>query len=338
MGSKLNSRLDQVCASSMRWLDLEVIQVRQAVLTALRTHTCSEAHRRLLEILLLDAVDRLQVCHLALRVPLLVADGVRNGIADATRQLTAALTILEAGIYTLDHIMDREVEGPVAELPPGQILLGATSMISHVPYQILSHLRGAEASSVAMLARFSDGLARIAAGQLADIAATTGQAVAREGIEEVVRMKTGERRALYAALAAQHAGATPEQVEAYAAYGRALGIARQLRSDLQDLFGPRPSRDLSSGTATLPIALLLERTDGSAREEIQDLLRQAMHDTSVHASIRAHLRSFGVLRDVVKMIEANCRRALAQIEALCPPQRSAMHLREFVLRTSVLAP
>src|SRR6187402_2811876 len=99
---KLDRVSDTMALDAGKWLECEADKVRQASIDALRYHCGSEAHSDLLELLLRDAFDRLGVCHLACRLPLIVAFGVQGEVSLEVHQLAAALTILEAGIYTLD--------------------------------------------------------------------------------------------------------------------------------------------------------------------------------------------------------------------------------------------
>jgi hypothetical protein len=275
------------------------------------------------------------VCRMALQLPILVHFGIR-GTPDATvHQLAAALTLLEAGIYTLDHIMDMEVEGALAELPRGALLLGAVCLISHLPNQVLLALPLDPAVTAALARQLADGLARIGAGQLEDIAASTLGITSSDAVEHAVIMKTGERRALFTTMAATLAGGTPAQVEAYADFGRALGIARQLRSDLVDLFGQQPSRDLASRVLTLPLVLYLEREDRGGVEDMQRLLDCAGQQQDVQRQVCDRLRDSGIMRQVLIRIEHQCRTALDRLDLVQPVQQAGALLRDLALSTSV---
>ena len=192
-------------------------------------------------------------CSLAARLPLLIHLALAGDPAPPAYDLAAAITLLEAGIYALDHAIDREIEGALALFLPDVVLLGGLCLVSHVPYQVIAASQDG-VTAFDLMRMLADGLARVAAGQIQDVSLGLDGTAQPAETASAVAMKTGERRALYAALAARQAGAAMAQVEECAAFGRALGIARQLRSDLVDLFGPQPSRDLASQTLTLPLA------------------------------------------------------------------------------------
>jgi geranylgeranyl pyrophosphate synthase len=254
-----------------------------------------------------------------------------------TYQLAAALTLLEAGIYTLDHIMDREVDGPLAELPRGALLLGSVCLISHLPNQVLAALPRNSTLTARLAGLLADGLARIGAGQLEDFAASLLRVASSKTIQFAVTMKSGERRALFTTMAAMLAGGTPAQVEADADFGRAPGIARQLWSDLVDLFGAVPSRGLANGALTLPIILYLEQEDARCRTEMERLLANAGKQADVQRQVQDRLRDSGIMREIIGRIERQCSLAIDTLGRARPLQHAAVLLRELALSASVLA-
>ena len=276
------------------------------------------------------------VCSMAMQLPLLISSAIRGDIDGHTYELASALTLLEAGIYTLDHIMDKEVDGVLTEVPPGAVLLGAICLLSYLPNRVLLAPSNEPATSTVLIRTLAEGLAKIGAGQLEDIAPASIPPTSRT-IEFAIRMKTGERRALITTMAAHLSGGTPAQIEAYADFGRALGIARQLRSDLADLFGAAPSRDLASQTLTLPLALYLERENRDRAIEMETLLATAGKCQRVQRQVCDRLRDSGVMRDVVAMIERQCREALEKLVIAQPQRYAGLLLRDLALAASVAA-
>lgn len=327
---------DTAFAPGQAWLHEHAGHAKHEAFAAIERFASTPSQTSLLRTILSSMLGR-GVCRMAMQLPLLVYSGIR-GIPDSgAHQLAAALTLLEAGIYTLDHIVDMEIDGPLLELPQGAVLLGAICLISHLPSQIILALP-CEAEVTADLARLlADGLAKIGAGQLEDIATASLQAPASTVIEQAVSLKTGERRALFTTMAAVLAGGKPAQIEAYAEFGRALGIARQLRSDLMDLFGPTPSRDLASRVLTLPLALYLEGGDETRAAEMERLLTDSGGQQAIQRQICGRLRESGVMREVVRRIERQCWLALDRIERAQPASHAVPLLRELALSVSVMA-
>jgi geranylgeranyl pyrophosphate synthase len=306
---------------------------------AIDRHAQAKPHARLLQMILQSVTAGKGpdggVCRIAIQLPLLVHAGIRGDLDKQVHNLASALALLEAGIYTFDHIMDHELAAPLDQLPQASVLLGAACLLSHLPYQILVSTCKSDAPVLPLIGMLADGLAAISAGQLEDIAATVDGLPDSKSIDCAVSMKTGARRALYASMGARLAGGTAEQIEAYTRYGHSLGVARQLRSDLVDLFGSRSSRDLASATLTLPVVLYLEQADTARREEMLALFAKARDAEDTQHKVCTLLRSSGVMREVVGKIEQHCRIALAQIDAVQPLGRAATLLRDEVKAVSV---
>lgn len=171
----------------------------------------------------------------------------------------------------------------------------------------------------------AQGLLRMAAGQHADLAMANGADTTPDAVQAAVAGKTGEEMATAAALAAHFAGA-PAAVAAYARLGRALGTAAQLGSDCRDLFGAMHSKDLASGTRTLPIALHLARLTGGERVAFLALLDAARTDAEAGRRVREALLASGALRRCAFTVELHCQRAYRAIEEAAPlePARAAL--------------
>jgi hypothetical protein len=324
-----------------QWLADHARRAESEAFAALDRFARTIAQAALLKTILSSALNRRAPdggnCRMALRLPVLVHSGIRGAPDETVYQLSAALTLLEAGIYTLDHIVDRELDGPLLELPQGAVLLGAVCLLSHLPNQVLLALPCEPGLTSSLARMLADGLAQIGAGQLEDITACAAGAPSIQAVERAVTLKTGERRALFTAMAARLASGTPDQVEAYTEFGRALGIARQLRSDLADLFGTRPSRDLASQVLTLPLVLYLEGSDTARTADMRRLLASAPDkNPAVQRQVCDQLRDSGVLRAVVQRIEQQCALALRRLEQAQPVQRAALLLRDLVRSASVV--
>jgi hypothetical protein len=322
------------------WLDAAAAQVEHDVFAMIDRHANTQRQADLLQAILRGALAARGVdggvCRVAMRLPLLVHAAMRGDIGADAMTLASALTLLEAGIYTFDHILDREIEGPLAQLPPGQILLGAACLLSHLPNQVLLQIQGGAEAGVPLTGMLANGLAVIAAGQLEDMAAADEAMPTSVAIQRAVEMKTGERRSLYATLAARLAGASDDRIVSLGQYGKELGTARQLRSDLQDLYGPQPSRDLASGTLTLPLVLFLEQADAAGRDAMRALLANPNDVPERQRTVCRLLREAGILRQVAIRLEQHCRSALAHLARARPDQRVTPLLREMAQNVSLL--
>lgn len=97
----------------------------------------------------------------------------------------------------------------------------------------------------------------------------------------IIEAKTAELCACCCRLGAHYAGASADDEEALAGYGRALGIAFQITDDLLDLTGDESAVGKSLGTdldqlkLTLPLIRLLEHADGPSRAGMVESLRNS---------------------------------------------------------------
>jgi octaprenyl-diphosphate synthase len=109
-------------------------------------------------------------------------------------------------------------------------------------------------------------------------------------------------------------GATAEQEEACASYGRNLGMAFQIVDDVLDLtasesvLGKPVASDLREGKVTMAVIHALERCTPEEREQISTVLRDRAFNGVTHADILAILRRYGA-------VEAATARASGYAEA-----------------------
>lgn len=272
---------------------------------------------------------------MSVHLPLLVHAAITNDVEGAV-PLAAALLLLEAGIYALDHMMDGELAPPLNGWPLGSLVLAATGLVSYVPQKIMADIDCADSIRIDLLRRLASGMSGMHRGQLLDLASKGAAKPAPAEIEQAIRGKTGERRATYAAMGCLLCGADAELVDAYSQYACALGAARQINSDLIDLFAPPKSRDLESGVRTLPLALYFENASQADSDAMLDLLDQAQKgSTATRAQICSVLRSSGTLRRALMRREVQCQRALRYLDAAKPSHPAKDELRAAVFAVSL---
>ncbi|MFK3968994.1 polyprenyl synthetase family protein [Ensifer adhaerens] len=273
---------------------------------------------------------------LVMTLPSLVCEALRGEVTATDVTLISAMTLMETGIYLLDHVLDDEVSQELQALSHGALLLGASSLISHLPVQVLARQIGGDISLV-LIDMLADAQAKIAAGEVDDICLTLAGEVESNVILDAVTKKTGERRALYAAMAACGAGGDRDLIDAFAAFGRSIGISRQLRSDLMDIIGADPSRDLSAGIQTFPIALFFENADTAAKNEMHRSLRFE-NLTLRQTAVARLLADTGVVQRVVNLVQTECERAMSMVPTLSEhPLRRGL-LYDFVRENAIFAP
>ena len=307
-------------------------QISQQVSTAaqrfVEKHAVGDEQRRLL-----DQALRGMRLHSApngtflpsVHLPLLVALGI-DSEEDAPIQLAMATALMELGMDLLDDLADRETGKHWQGWPPSAIQLAAMLVTGAFGQLAISTLP-LEGDRIALLqACVARRLVAIAAGQQLDLQLVSSRSPSLDQVERANAGKTGERRALYAELGALYAGAEETVCRAYAEFGREVGIAYQLRSDLHDLITACESDDLRNGARTWPIAWALQRLEGGAREQMLDVLDAARTDEDARAQALALLRQQGVVLRTLLRAELHLHRARKALEHAGPSAPAAAAL------------
>jgi geranylgeranyl pyrophosphate synthase len=316
------------------WADRRRTEVVERVRSFVERRASAPAQRALLRTALLDIDVRASRAPAgaflgSVHLPLLVYAALGGGEERAT-PLAVATTLVELGVDLLDHIADREVSPHWRGQSPAAIQLAAVEFLCALPQLALAEI-DAPPARVARLHRIlAEQFLRIGLGQQIDLALAGSSLPRLDEVEDAVAGKSGERGALFVRLATELARAPEEAGEAYAAAAREYGIARQLASDVADLAAGERSRDLASGARTWPIAWLLNRSDGEARQYLLELLDRARGDDDARRGARRILIDKGALTRTA--VEANLHRdaALRALDRARPLPPAADVLRAMI--------
>jgi geranylgeranyl diphosphate synthase type II len=170
---------------------------------------------------------------------------------------------------------------PVA-LNVGDLLIGEG-------YRLLTECGAPPAGTVAMLRAAAQGHRTLSLGQGAELAWTRNpKPLSSLQVLEIFRQKTAPAFEVALAIGALYAGASEDVSDALAKYSEALGVAYQIRDDIQDLAGS--DGDVCGARPSLPLAVGLER--GRAHDEHAAVLapawrRQATSVEQRHAVLAA---------------------------------------------------
>ena len=128
-----------------------------------------------------------------------------------------------------------------------------------------------------------------------------GQLISLQEHFDLIYRKTACLFSVCMRLGAILGGATKEQEEACAEYGRSLGMAFQIVDDVLDLtasetvLGKPVASDLREGKVTMAVIHALERCTPEEREKIATILRDRAFNGVTHADILAILNRYGAL-------------------------------------------
>ncbi|MDQ2137549.1 octaprenyl diphosphate synthase [Alcaligenaceae bacterium B3P038] len=150
-----------------------------------------------------------------------------------------------------------------------------------------------DVDSMRVMKILSEATTVIAEGEVLQLLNVHDPDVSQERYLQVVRYKTAKLFEAAARVGAVVAGATPEQEEAAAAYGRHIGTAFQLVDDVldysgaADALGKNVGDDLREGKPTLPLIRVMEVGTAEQRAMIRTAIETGDADfEAVAAAIR----------------------------------------------------
>lgn len=209
--------------------------------------------------------------------------------------LSAACAFVFSGLDVIDDIADGDCQPQWEGVPAAQqTLVGISAMVSYSQLLILN-MPLPQPTLLAMLSRLAQRMLQAGVGQQLDLSLVGAEQPDPEVVVASVSGKTGEQLALYCEWAALAAGSSTDIVAAWGDYGRSLGIAAQLKSDMSELCHDEWCRDLASGNRTLPIAYQLQKK-GAAHSGFVELLAQARTDLRAQHEVRRLLIESGAMR------------------------------------------
>jgi len=275
-----------------------------------------------------EQARRFQQVHFV-HLPLLVYGNLRGDDVPAT-PLAAATSLFFLGLDICDDLADDDLPEHWSGWSTNEINLVSLALLATLPQLAIEGLDAPAATRAAMQAALARGLLCMMGGQQRDLSAAGTAEVSAAAVEETIAAKGGEELAIFATLAAQLAGAAPDQIERYAALGRVLGTGGQLVSDCLDVFNAPHSKDLAAGARTLPIVLGLNQLEGRARADFLALLDRARHDEAACEDVRRQLRDPGVVWRCALTIEVYRQRALRLLDTVGGQEPANGRLRTMI--------
>lgn len=310
--------------------------VHEKVKSSFARHAIDGDQRRLFELalpILAERIDDSAFCP-CIDLPLLTYSAA-GGSEHDMMPLSVAMTILELSMDLFDRVWDVETARTWPGVDPRLIEITGAMLMSGVVPRVIATLPLSPERIAAIHAVVATRLLRIAAGELRDLRTFGRSDVTLEEVSAATRGKTGERRALYAVVGAMSAGAPPETVSAYEEMALQYGYARQIRSDLMDLFATKLSRDLASGSRTWPLAWMLSQMPVDERDAFGELLTKASTDASAIPTVREILLKHGAVLRSRFEIERACRFAGIALERAAPREPAATELRAMLEAVSL---
>ena len=202
-----------------------------------------------------------------------------------------------------------QVGVPVA-LNVGDLLLGEG-------YRLIGECQAPPQAKVDMLRVAAEGHRTLCLGQGAELCWARNPAPLDPlSVLEIFRRKTAPAFEVALRLGALYAGADDSVTEALVRYSDALGIAYQIRDDLQDLLETAEADDVSAMRPSLPLAVAYERSKGDSRKLLAEMWRRQASDQQV-AEVRELMKQLQVderCRSLLESYKEEAIRALATLE------------------------
>ena len=197
---------------------------------------------------------------------------------------------------------------PVA-LNAGDLLLGEG-------YRLLAEC-GAPAPVCAEVMRIAAaGHRELCIGQGAELSWMRSPApVTADQVIEIFRRKTSPAFQVALGIGAALAGAPAETQDVLRDYSDALGIAYQIRDDLEDLSAPSAGVD-GFGAPTLLLALACDKAKASGRDQVMALWRGGRTSAADRAAFKAMVRESGVETRAQALLEAYKEQAIRSLPLL----------------------
>jgi len=173
-----------------------------------------------------------------------------------------------------------------------------------------------EADSMRIMTILSAATTVIAEGEVLQLLNVHDPDVTQARYMEVVRFKTAKLFEAAAQVGAVLAGASPEQEEAAAAYGRHIGAAFQLVDDVLDYrgdavtLGKNVGDDLREGKPTLPLLRVMAVGTPAQRDLVRDAIRTGNAD---FAGIAAAIAETDALAHTQRCAEEEAQAARAAV-------------------------
>jgi len=208
-----------------------------------------------------------------------LAPDPQAALPDAVRQIAVAVECFHKASLVHDDIEDgddRRYGAPTLNAEHGvPVALNVGDLLLGDGYRLLAALDAPPAVRTEMVRIAAAGQRTSCLGQGAELAwVRDGGPLSSSAVLEIFRQKTAPAFEVALRLGAAYAGATPEVAEVLTQYSAALGVAYQIRDDLEDLEPGHAPDDLTGLRPSLPLAVALERTTGDVRAAIEVASRQ----------------------------------------------------------------
>ncbi len=239
-------------------------------------------------------------------------------MTDDLKRLAIAVECFHKASLIHDDIEDADetrYDQPTVHAEHGiPVALNAGDLLLGEGYRLIGLCEAEPASMVEMLRVASAGHRDLCLGQGDELSWHTDPAALKTAqVIEIFRRKTAPAFEVALRLGAALAEADAATHEALTAYSENLGVAYQIRDDLDDWTGGEGTPDAEAGRPTLLPAIALERASAANRSALQTLWLQG----SDPESLRTHIADSGAVeraRELLTAYKEQSVRALRDVQ------------------------
>lgn len=273
----------------------------------------------------------------AVQLPLLIHAAI-SGDERPALPVAAACTFLYLGADLLDSILDHELPAAWDTRDSAEANLAATALLGSLPQLSIARLgdQGLPPARLWTLTHaFASNLLTMIAGEYEDLLFPNLENVSLADSQAMVERKSGSESALFARAGAILATEDTVTIESYTAFGLCLGVAKQLITDVWDIWCKDCSQDLLTGKRTLPIVHALSTLRGNQHQQLQKLLSLARESTEHHDEVRALLAEAGSVRYTALIIWFYQQQARNHLATASPQGYAGRELRVLLDQASL---
>ena len=256
---------------------------------------------------------------------LALRDNPDEAIDDTLRRAAVAVECFHKASLIHDDIEDRdktrygeaalhESHGEAVALNVGDYLLGEG-------YRLLASLDAPAEAKVEMLRAAAEGHRTLTEGQGAELIwARAPKVLTSLQVLDIFRRKTAPAFEVALRVGGALAGAGDDVRDVFATYSEALGIAYQIRDDLDDLTGTDAPDDIAALRPSLPLAVGIERAKGQDEEAHAAIAAAWRRDTTdTPDALRARLLAVGADERCRRLLDSYKEEAIRSLAVLEEP-------------------
>jgi hypothetical protein len=234
--------------------------------------------------------------------------------------LAAASAFYYQGVVIFDDIADGELQPVCAGWPRGQVEHLAYSMAAALPLAAVERLHCPPEIRLRVLHELTQAIWITNIGQFADLEVLGPANLSEAEAVTIAQQKTGLGIAKLTRMACHCLLLDASTTERWGQATLAFATARQVASDVCDLWVKAFSPDIATGKCTLPIAYALRSLKGSALERFQALRARCRYEPLLHAELLEQLEQLDSLSYVQRHLEQWRARGVELLDELNVPE------------------